>query len=120
MTKFDGNLAVKSPNVYIGYKALRGLSLDAERFSNINKDPEPSSKVKYSHQPEWKLISNRTIDFRNTVYNRNIYDPKTKVSNRNTDIGHNLMVKKIGRGEQATGDLYFAQAGAGCHIDQLE
>ena len=39
MTRNDGDLGVKSPNVYIGYKALRGLSLDAERFSNINKDP---------------------------------------------------------------------------------
>ena len=39
MTRNDGDLNVKSPNVYIGYAALRGLSLDAERFSNINKDP---------------------------------------------------------------------------------
>ena len=49
MSRIDENLGVKSPNVYIGYQALRGLSLDAERFSNINKDPEPSSKVKYTH-----------------------------------------------------------------------
>jgi hypothetical protein len=30
------------------------------------------------------------------------------------------MEKNVGRGEQYTGDLYVAQAGAACHIDLLD
>ena len=34
---------LKSPNIYIGNKALRGLSLCEKRFDNIEKNPKVSS-----------------------------------------------------------------------------
>lgn len=77
LSNMDESLGVKGPNVFNGNKALRGLSLNENRFENINKTPEVSSNVKYLHLPKWDLNSDRHIDFRNTVYNRNVYKPKT-------------------------------------------
>ena len=64
LSKVDESLGVKGPNVFNGNKALRGLSLNDNRFENINKTPDVSSAVKYAHLPKWGLISNRDIDFR--------------------------------------------------------
>ena len=76
LSKADENLDVKSPNVFIGNAALRGHSLNDNRFENIEKMPGVSSEVKLAHLPQWKLISNRQIDFRLKVYNHNVYKPK--------------------------------------------
>ena len=94
--------------VYIGNRALRGLSLNDKRFDNINKDPSCSSNIKNSHLPNWKYISDRQIDFKNVVYNRNVYKPKTSLVNRRFEIGHASMSKKIGRNEQPIGDYCLA------------
>lgn len=77
LSNLDESLGIKSPNIFNGNKALRGLSLNENRFENINKTPEVSSNVKYVDLPKWNLNSDRHIDFRNTVYNRNVYKPKT-------------------------------------------
>ena len=76
LSKADENIDVKGPNVFIGNAALRGNSLNDNRFENIEKMPGVSSEVKYAHLPQWKLTSNRHIDFRMQVYNRNVYKPK--------------------------------------------
>ena len=99
ISKADGSLGVKGPNVYLGNKALRGLSLNDERFENINKEPIVSSAVKNSHLPKWNLNSDRHIDFRLKVYNRNVYKPSSEITNRRIDQGHQKMKVKIGRDE---------------------
>lgn len=108
MEKGDNRLGVNSPNVYNGNKALRGLSLNDKRFDMINKDPKVSSQVKNTQLPQWKLNSDRLIDFRHQVHNRNIYKPKTSMVTRRTDVGHQLMTKNIGRNEQPIGDYCLA------------
>lgn len=96
---------------------MRGLSLNEKRFDNINKDPRCSTAIKNTDLPKWELISERQIDFRHIVYNRNVYKPKTSLVNRRFEVGHNLMNKKLGRNEQPIGDYCLAQCGAGSHID---
>ena len=99
---------LKSPNIYNGNKALRGLSVNDKRFDNINKNPSVSTASKNTYLPRWELNSDRHIDFRNIVYNRNIYKPKTDLTNRRAEIGHNVMRKTIGRNEQPIGDYCLA------------
>ena len=99
---------LKSPNIYIGNRALRGLTLNDKRFDVINKDPDCSSQQKNTHLPKWQLNSDRHIDFRHVVYNRNVYKPKTSMVNRRFEIGHASMNKKIGRNEQPIGDYCLA------------
>ena len=120
LSKLDEGLGLKSPDVFLGNKSLRGLDVHEARFENINKNPEISSKNKNTNLPEWKYISERRIDFSHQVYNRNVYSPQTKAVNRRTEMGHQDMTQKIGRGEQPINDFYLAQAGAGSHLDLLE
>lgn len=75
LSREDFELGLRSPNVYIGNTALRGLETNAKRFDAIDKNPEVSSLNKNTQLPFWKDMSNRNIDFRLTVYNRNVYDP---------------------------------------------
>ena len=89
MEKVDKRIEVCSPNVYNGNKAMRGLSLNDKRFDMINKDPKVSSQVKNTHLPQWQLNSEKKIDFRHHVYNRNIYKPKTNIVTRRTGEGYN-------------------------------
>ena len=97
--QYNAKNDLKSPNIYNGNKALRGLSLNDKRFDNIEKNPKVSSNIKNTNLPKWELNSDRQIDFRNIVYNRNIYKPKTSMVNRRAEVGHALMDKKIGRNE---------------------
>lgn len=76
--------------------------------------------MKRVQHPKWERFSERTIDFRTHVYNRNVYKPKTALVTRRFEVGQNDMQKNIGRGDQYTGDLYVAQAGAACHLDLLD
>lgn len=109
----------RSPNVLLGDRALRGLDAHEERFVDINKTPDVSSKVKHAHLPQWRYGSQRMIDFRNTVYNRNVYDASQKLTKARTDNTALKMNNFIGRAQQPGLDFYLAQAGSGRHVDQL-
>ena len=95
----DFEQGLRSPNIFIGNNALRGLDTNAKRFDSINKNPEVSSQNRNTQLPYWKDMSDRQIDFRLTVYNRNMYNPSKKATSRRLSAGHSKMEKKIGRHE---------------------
>ena len=118
ISKADINLPVKSPNIYNGNNALRGLSVNEHRFDNINKQPEVcTSTVKAAQLPGWNTYADRNIDFSHKIYNHNVYRPQTSATTRRVEVGYNDITKKQVPGQQALGDYCLAQAGSGYHID---